>query len=120
MSTVTSADDRADSRAPRGGFNPTYLRLEMRRLLRNRRTVIFTLVMPAAFFLAFGGGSDYQHQSAGVGNVTAYVMVSMAAYGAMLACTSGGASVSVERAVGWSRQLRLTPLRPLAYVGMKM
>jgi ABC-2 type transport system permease protein len=116
MSTATLTDDRA----PRSGFNPTYLRLEMRRLLRNRRTVIFTLIMPAVFFLAFAGGAAYRNQSAGLGNVTAYVMVSMAAYGAMLACTSGGASVSVERAVGWSRQLRLTPLRPLAYVAMKM
>ena len=39
-------------------------------------------------------------------------MISMAVYGAMLATTSGGASVSIERALGWSRQLRLTPLRP--------
>ena len=28
--------------------------LELRRMLRNRRTVIFTLVMPPVFFLLFG------------------------------------------------------------------
>ena len=44
----------------------------------------------------------------------------MAVYGAMLATTSGGAAVSVERAVGWSRQLRLTPLKPVAYVAVKL
>ena len=44
----------------------------------------------------------------------------MAVYGAMLASTSAGASVSIERAAGWSRQLRLTPLRPPAYVAVKL
>jgi ABC-2 type transport system permease protein len=28
--------------------------------------------------------------------------------------------VSVERAAGWSRQLRLTPLKPVAYVAIKL
>ena len=47
-------------------------------------------------------------------------MVGIAVYGAMLAATSGGAMVSIERAQGWSRQLRLTPLRPEAYVAIKI
>jgi ABC-2 type transport system permease protein len=38
----------------------------------------------------------------------------------MLATTSGGAMVSIERAHRWSRQLRRTPLSPLAYVVTKM
>ncbi len=104
---------------PFGGFNATLLALEVRRLVRNRRTVIFTLVMPPVFFLIFGTQASYRHESVGQGNVTAYVAVSMAVYGAMLACTGGGASVSVERAQGWSRQLRLTPLQPVAYVVVK-
>lgn len=103
-----------------GGFNLTLLRLELRRLLRNRRTAIFTLVMPAVFFLVFGLGQGYADESAGRGNVTAYVMISMALYGAMIATTSTGAAVSVERASGWSRQLRLTPLSPLAYIAVKL
>jgi ABC-2 type transport system permease protein len=103
-----------------GGFNPTALRIELRRILRNRRTVIFTLVMPFVLFLVVGTNADYVHQTAGNGNVTAYIMISMAVYGAALATTSGGAMVSVERALGWSRQLRLTPLAPAAYVAVKM
>jgi len=103
-----------------GGFNSTLLRLELRRLLRNRRTAIFTLVMPAVFFLVFGLGQGYTDASAGRGNVTAYVMISMALYGAMIATTSTGAAVSVERASGWSRQLRLTPLSPIAYIAVKL
>ena len=47
-------------------------------------------------------------------------MIGIAVYGAILAATSGGAMVSIERAQGWSRQLRLTPLRPAAYVAIKL
>ena len=103
-----------------GGFSATFLRLELRRMLRNRRTMIFTLVMPAAFFLLFGTDSSYRTETTGSGNVTAWVMISMAVYGAMIATTSAGAMVSVERAVGWSRQLRLTPLNPVAYIAVKV
>lgn len=113
-------DPERRSAPPLGGFSPTFLRLELRRLVRNRRTVIFTLIMPPVFFLIFGTSAQYRTQSVGHGNVTAYVMVSMAAYGALLACTSGGAMVSVERALGWSRQLRLTPLNPVAYIAVKI
>lgn len=106
---------------PLGGFSPTFVRLELRRLLRNRRSVVFTLVMPSVFFLLFGTGSGYKNDFS-IGehtNVTGYIMVSMAVYGAMIAVTSGGAMVSTERALGWSRQLRLTPLNPIAYVAVK-
>jgi ABC-2 type transport system permease protein len=48
------------------------------------------------------------------------VTIGIAVYGAMIAATSGGAMVSVERALGWSRQLRLTPLRPAAYIAIKL
>jgi ABC-2 type transport system permease protein len=105
---------------PLGGFSTTFLRLELRRLVRNKRAVIFTLVMPSAFFLLFGTDASYRTERAGHGNVTAHVMVSMAVYGAMIATTSGGAMVATERALGWSRQLRLTPLRPVAYVAVKV
>ena len=46
-------------------------------------------------------------------------MVSMALYGAALTAASGGAMVATERALGWSRQLRLTPLNPAVYIAMK-
>jgi ABC-2 type transport system permease protein len=104
-----------------GGFNLGMIRLELRRMMRNRRTVVFTLVMPAAFFLLFGTNAASRNESIGNGgNVTGYILVSMAVYGAMLATTSGGAMVSIERAAGWSRQLRLTPLKPVAYIAVKL
>jgi ABC-2 type transport system permease protein len=96
-------------------FSPTYLALDIRRSLRNRRTLVFLVVMPVAFFLLFGGG--YRHSDP---DAFAYVMVSMAVYGAMIATTSTGAQVSVERSQGWTRQLRLTPLRPAGYVLTKV
>ncbi|MHB8296732.1 MAG: ABC transporter permease, partial [Acidimicrobiales bacterium] len=105
---------------PLGGFSLAVLRLEVRRLLRNRRTVIFTFVTPVFFFLLFGLNSQFANLKAGHGNVSAFIMISMALYGAILATTSGGAMVSVERASGWSRQLRVTPLSPVAYVAIKM
>ena len=104
---------------PLGGFNGTFLSLEVRRLLRNRRTTIFTLVMPVAFYFLFRNGRRGATTVDGV-SLNAYVMVSLAVYGAMVASTAGGAMVAVERALGWSRQLRLTPLRPLAYMAVKV
>jgi ABC-2 type transport system permease protein len=103
-----------------GGFSASFVRLELRRLFRNRRTVIFTLIVPAVLFLLFGTGPADRSQPMGSGNVAGYILVSMAVYGAMLATTAAGAMVSVERAAGWSRQLRLTPLRPPAYVAVKL
>lgn len=103
-----------------GGFNFIILRLEIRRLLRNRRTALFTMVMPVLFFLLFGLNHAYANEKSGSGNVSAFIMISMALYGAVVATTSGGAMVSIERSAGWSRQLRLTPLSPAAYITIKM
>ena len=105
---------------PMGSFKLGILRLEVRRLLRNRRTMVIVIAMPVIFFLGFGRNSTYVHQSSGHGNVTAFAMISIALFGAVLATANGGAMVAGERALGWSRQLRLTPLSPAAYIAIKM
>jgi ABC-2 type transport system permease protein len=123
MSTTPTAigPDLSGRRAPAlGGFNLTALKLEVRRLTRNRRTVIIALVVPVVFFLLFGTGKSYDTLRDGHGNVAAFVMISLALYGGILATTFGGAMVSIERAQGWSRQLRLTPLSPVAYIAIKI
>jgi ABC-2 type transport system permease protein len=97
---------------PLGGFNLAFLGLEIRRLLRNRQTMAISLVVPVFFFIIL--------KQAGGANVAASVMIGIAVYGGMTAATAGGAMVSVERALGWSRQLRLTPLRPPAYIAIKL
>lgn len=122
MTTATASAIRTRNVPPMGGFNLTLLSLEIRRLLRNKRTMIFTILMPIFFYLVFGLTIKNQDQSLGAGangNVSAYILISMALYGAVLATTSGGSMVSIERSEGWSRQLRLTPLTPLAYVMVK-
>lgn len=103
---------------PLGGFSLTFLYLEVRRLFRNRRTLVFTLVIPAVFFFLFQ--SRGKLRAAGGPDLVALMMIGLSVYGAMIAATSGGALVSVERSLGWSRQLRLTPLRPAAYIAIKV
>jgi ABC-2 type transport system permease protein len=105
---------------PVGGFSPAIVGLEVRRLLRNRRTMILALILPVLFFVGFGLNNSYVHQRAGHGNMSAVEMISIALYGAVAATAACGAMVSLERASGWSRQLRVTPLSPAAYVVIRM
>jgi ABC-2 type transport system permease protein len=115
MSTIDIEGRRVP---PLGGFSLTLLRIELRRMLRNRRTIVFALVLPAVMALIFTNqtGAD---ESAGSGNVAAYILISIALYGAALSAAANGAMVAFERATGWSRQLRLTPLHPIAYIMVK-
>jgi ABC-2 type transport system permease protein len=49
-----------------------------------------------------------------------YFMVSMASWGTMTAIVSSGARIAAERAVGWNRQLRISPLSARAYLRAKV
>ena len=121
MTPQSSLADALERTAPpMGGFSFTILRLEVRRLLRNRRTMILAIALPVFFFLSFGRSSAYVHQTVGRGNLTAFEMISIALFGAVFATATGGAMVSIERTLGWSRQLRVTPLSPTAYIVIKM
>ena len=118
--TTTSVPDLTGRRPPGlGGFNLTALNLEIRRLRRNPRAVIITVVVPVIFFFAFGLNKSNTSGNYGHGNYAAWVLISLALYGAIFSTTYTGAGVSVERAQGWSRQLRLTPLSPAAYIAIK-
>jgi ABC-2 type transport system permease protein len=121
MNARSSASGSFESRPapPLGGFNLTLLAIEIRRMLRNRRTVVLTLVFPIVLFLLFRSNKRLVAVQ-GTELTAATTMIGVAVYGAMLAATSGGAMVSIERALGWSRQLRVTPLRPAAYISVKI
>ena len=99
----------------------TYTRFEMLRLVRNKRAFIFSLIFPLALYLVIAGS---QRDSLAPGSVeikfTTFYMVSMASYGAMIAATSGGARIAAERSVGWTRQLRITPLSVRTYFRTKV
>jgi ABC-2 type transport system permease protein len=99
-------------------MNATYLRMEILRLLRNRRVLIFSMAMPAVLLLIFGGINGNARLNGVTGS--AYLMVSMGLFGAMSAATGSGGAIAVERGLGWNRQLRLTPLSPMRYVLSKV
>lgn len=103
-------------------MNVTYLRYELLRLARNKRLFIFSLVFPLALYLVIAGSNKGTTQQ--LGGLTIkfplFYMVAMAGYGSMIAAISGGARIATERATGWNRQLRLTPLTVRSYFGAKV
>jgi ABC-2 type transport system permease protein len=88
-----------------------YLLLEVRRGLRSTRFLIFTIAMPVLLFLLYVG--LFGKNDAAIKGV---LMVNMTCYGALTAALFAGSRVAVERAAGWQRQLRLTPLSGPGYL----
>ena len=95
---------------------PTLLHLELRRALRNRRTLVFAAVLPMVSFATFSSGANGR---VGGLDVAPYVMVGMATYGAINALFNGGGLIAAEPAVGWNRQLRIAGLSGRVYVATK-
>jgi len=113
MSTLASpATPAATPSIPRPRLL-TYVRLDLKRQLRDRIGMFFIVVLPAFMYLVFGLGGE---ERVGSGNVAMYVMISMACYGAVTATTSVAGSAATEQKFGWGRQIALTPLRPLQFV----
>lgn len=83
-----------------------YLKLEIRRTLRDTGFVVFGIGMPVLMYLLFtnigNDASDWKTAS----------MVGMAAYGALGAALSTGTGVAEDKSLGWLRQLRITPMSP--------
>ncbi|MDT0156521.1 ABC transporter permease [Microbacterium sp. ARD32] len=107
-------------RTPRKGISTTMLRIEALRQLRNPYTLAFTLTMPVVMYLLFGASAAYGGQSAGHGNVSFYVMISMAAYGTAVAMSSLTSLAASESKQGWGRQLAMTPLGTVGYAVTKL
>ena len=100
-------------------MNRDYLMFDIRRTLRNRRVLIFSILMPLVLFVIFGVTLPQDASEGGISAI-AYVMVSMAMFGSMSAAMSSGGVIAAERDGGWNRTLRLTPLKPQAYVTTKV
>jgi ABC-2 type transport system permease protein len=98
--------------------NLTYLRYELLRTVRNRRFFIFSLGFPLVFFYLIAGSN--KHQELGGIPFPTYYLAGMAAFGTMMAMVSQGGRIAGERAVGWNRQLRLTPMTPRSYFRAKV
>ena len=89
-------------------------RVEFRRLMRNRRYLIFTVGFPVVLYLLVA--NRVSTTAYGV-SFAAFYMVSMAMFGAFSGALTGNAQrISQEKKDGWVRQLRLTPLPANAYV----
>ncbi|WP_435189852.1 ABC transporter permease [Streptomyces sp. bgisy126] len=83
-----------------------YVRLEVRRTLRDTGFAISTIAIPVMMYLLFTnlGTDDDAYRTAS--------MVGMAAYGALGAALSLGTGVAEDKSTGWLRQLRITPMTP--------
>jgi ABC-2 type transport system permease protein len=97
-----------------------YTRYELLRTFRNRRFWLLSLGFPLIFFWLI---ASPQHnkilQGTGL-TYAAYYMVSLASFGTMMSMVSTGARIAGERQVGWTRQLRISPLSIRAYFRAKV
>jgi len=96
----------------------TYARYEVLRTLRNRMSFVFPLLFPLVLYVAFV--SEYRHAHVGSVSFATYELGGMITFGALSGALSGGARIALDRSLGWTRQLRTTPLSPRAYLATKI
>jgi len=98
-----------------------YTRFELVRTLRNRRFFFLSLAFPLILFFLIAGPNRHVNSIGGTGvSFALYYMVGMVSFGTMSAMLSSGARIAAERAVGWNRQLRISPLSTRAYFRAKV
>src|SRR5262249_47234926 len=98
-----------------------FMTLEMRRSLRDVRYLVVAVALPTGLSLLFTGLFGSHGQRALGLPQPVELMVAMIAYGAMWAVFSTtGPRIAHERAIGWTRQLRVTPLSPAAALSGKL
>ncbi|MFC4118895.1 ABC transporter permease [Nonomuraea zeae] len=86
------------------------MRFEVVRALRNVKYLVFLVVTPVGLYLAYGRGAG-----------AAPAMVAMAVYAAAGGGLIGsGGGVAEDRARGWLRQLKLTPLADAQWLAGKI
>jgi ABC-2 type transport system permease protein len=98
-----------------------YTRYELLRTIRNRRFFVLSLGFPLVLFFLIAGPNRNVQNLGGTGiPAPLYFMVGMVAFGTMSSMLSCGSRISAERAVGWNRQLRISPLSARAYFRAKV
>lgn len=94
-----------------------YVRYELLRTARNRRLLLFPLVL----YFAIAAPNRDEHDLGGSGiDAPVYFMASLATFGAMNAVLGAGGRIASERSLGWNRLLRLTPLDARTYFRAKL
>jgi ABC-2 type transport system permease protein len=98
-----------------------YAGYELLRTFRNRRLAILSIAFPVLLYYAIAIPNRHEHDIGGTGiAATVYFMVGLAAFGTMNAVLGVGARIAADRAVGWNRHLRVTPLPTRTYVAVKL
>ena len=106
---------------PRVGPLVAYLRLEVRRTLRNRRYLVLTILFPVILYVLYTAVLPVDAAGTKDGLTwPVFFLVSMATYGAMGAAMGQAAPIALERRSGWVQQLRVTPLPGPAYIIAKV
>jgi ABC-2 type transport system permease protein len=99
-------------------MNLMHLRYEVLRTVRNRRFLALTVALPLVLFYSVASANKHA-RTEGI-SFPLYFMTGMAVYGALFAVVSPGARIAFDRSRGWSRQLRITPLRSGTYIVSKV
>lgn len=99
-----------------------FIALESLRQLRNVRSLVFSFAIPLGMPLLFGGLYGSSGQVDAITGLPWIIVttVQMSAYGGMMAALSQAFAISNERAAGWNRQLRVTPLTGSGYLLSKI
>ena len=99
----------------------TYAKYEIARTFRNRRFFVFSIGFPLVLFFVIAAPNRNKQDFAQSGlSAPLFYMVGLAAFGTMNTVLSTGTRIAGERAAGWNRQLRLTPLSTRAYFRTKV
>ncbi|CAM5268961.1 ABC transporter [Streptomyces spiroverticillatus] len=99
----------------------TLIALEIRRTLRNKKFMFFSVIYPSALFLMIAGTQGNAKVPGSDLTMPLFVMVAMASFGALTSVLMGNSErIAKEREKGWVRQLRLTRLPGRGYVLAKI
>ena len=102
-------------------MNPGYFRYELLRIVRNRRFFMLALLFPVVLYFLIAGPNRHDQNLGGAGiSAPLYFMFGLASFGTMNGMLSTGARIATERATGWTRQLRISPLQPRSYFRTKV
>jgi ABC-2 type transport system permease protein len=102
-------------------MSQSYIGTEILRAFRNRRFFVFAVGFPLVIYLLVAAPNRGVHDLEGSGiSAPLYFMVGLVTLGTMNSVLAGGARISVERTLGWTRHLRATPLRPRTYFTSKV
>ena len=88
-----------------------YMSFDIRRALKEPTALAVSVALPSILFIVFGASQNGTDRPINDGNVASYVMIGMAAYGAITGAVGTVGSMVVDEISGWGRQLALTPLR---------